>query len=185
MLKAAYATFNLGVPTMPLSPEVRNFCKALQLHRKPRLLPFTLQDVRYVELQCHINVMHAVREGGGRNVFGWVIWEDPRRHFVEAIFHSVWRDPSGTLRDVTPRCDGEAEVLFLEDPGSRLERYEGHDLTHANRDNTSLNGKLKLRYGVERTPTLLKLLTELSFPVDQPLADADAPASVERHLLVR
>ena len=63
---------------------------------------------------CHVNVFSRCDESGGKPVFGWSIWECEA--WIEAEFHSIWRDSSGRLIDLTPDEDGEKKRLFLFDP---------------------------------------------------------------------
>jgi len=84
-------------------------------------LPYTDVGAGYIAGNCHTNVLHRVREHGGERLNGWMIWEAPGL-FAEGEFHCVWRSPDGDLVDVTPRRDGEARILFLPDPATRLTR---------------------------------------------------------------
>lgn len=60
-------------------------------------------------------VDEQVREQGGERVAGWVLRVLPGL-FAEAEFYAVWRDPQGSLIDVTPKRRPSARVLFLADP---------------------------------------------------------------------
>jgi hypothetical protein len=62
--------------------------------------------------QCFENVPLIVRRHGGSAQHGWLLREQPTI-FVEGRFHAVWRRPDGELIDVTPRADGQTEILFL------------------------------------------------------------------------
>jgi hypothetical protein len=106
-------------PTEPLSDQVRELCVRVSPGAEPILLPLT-DTGGYRAGQCHMNVLHSVREHGGERVNGWMIWECAM--FAEAEFHCVWRSTTGELIDITPRRDGEATVLFLPDPEMRLTR---------------------------------------------------------------
>lgn len=64
---------------------------------------------------CHVNNMIKQKLCGGDIVFGWIIWEDKEVNFVEACFHSLWKDNQGNLFDITPRKDGEQIILFVQD----------------------------------------------------------------------
>lgn len=63
-----------------------------------------------IEDQCFFNVIMA---GDGTPVFGWLIWE-LTGYWLEAVRHAVV-DRDGTLIDVTPPLDGEAQILFARD----------------------------------------------------------------------
>ncbi len=77
-------------------------------YRRPSAFEPSPQD-------CHLNVMCQVRECGGHRQHGWILAQDKRQSFCEAIFHSVWRSPEGQMADVTPRKDLEKRVLFIPD----------------------------------------------------------------------
>ncbi len=63
---------------------------------------------------CFTNVDAVVEQQGGERIDGWLIWEW-RGILLEAIFHAVWRDPEGSLIDVTPQGDGETKIVFSPD----------------------------------------------------------------------
>lgn len=85
-------------------------------------LPYSpTKAFRAAAQMCHVNVMLQCGREGGELRAGWVIWEHPSADFAEAVFHSVWQKDS-TLHDITPRDDGEAQVLFLPDPHRAPER---------------------------------------------------------------
>jgi hypothetical protein len=65
-------------------------------------------------IDCFDTVERRTVADGGNACFGWALWEFPGI-FLEAEFYSVWREPSGALRDVTPRI-GVGDLLFLPDP---------------------------------------------------------------------
>lgn len=80
-------------------------------------LPYT--DMNMHAGNCHKNVDKIVAQHGGNPVFGWIIWSN--HDLFDAEFHCVWQDESGTLHDVTPRRDGEKEILFLPDPSRKFD----------------------------------------------------------------
>lgn len=65
--------------------------------------------------ECYSNVEEQVRRAGGSAAYGWQIWDWPAV-FTEAEFHAVWRHPSGSLHDITPKVDGDKSIVFLSDP---------------------------------------------------------------------
>lgn len=77
--------------------------------------------------ECFDNVAAAVQRAGGSIIYGWLFWEWPEV-LLEAEFHAIWRRPDGSLLDVTPQADGEAEILFLPDPAAnyREQRIDNH-----------------------------------------------------------
>jgi len=91
--------------------------------------------------ECFGLVNRCVVEKGGEALVGWSLWELPTL-FVEAEFHAIWRSPSGSLLDISPRSSPTARVLFLPDP---VRRYEGRSI-----DN--------VRVPIRRDPTLLEYL---------------------------
>jgi hypothetical protein len=113
-----------GRPTTPkrmgrFSSSVLAICQRLNATAQPVFLPYTNVWDGYIAGNCHTNVAHRVREHGGARLNGWMIWELPGV-FSEGEFHCVWKSPDGQLIDVTPRGDGEARILFLPDPATRL-----------------------------------------------------------------
>jgi hypothetical protein len=64
---------------------------------------------------CFPLVKERVASSGGKQLFGWALWELPYL-FVEAEFHSVWQKTDGSLVDVTPKLNSSDKVLFLHDP---------------------------------------------------------------------
>ncbi len=105
-------------PKVPVSTKVDALCKRLS-PAASELLPFTAMAESYKAGFCHVNVLHHVKQNGGQQVCGWMIWEGSK--FVEAEFHSVWQSaPDAPLVDITPRIDGEVEVLFLPDAATKL-----------------------------------------------------------------
>jgi hypothetical protein len=77
--------------------------------------------------ECHLNAWCQLRKIGGSVQHGWVLAQDKSQSFSEAIFHTVWRSPSGALVDVTPRSDGEKRLMFAPDDHRAIElaSYEG------------------------------------------------------------
>jgi len=70
-----------------------------------------------IPMDCFINVDKAIQQGGGEIVYGWQIWETLPGVMMEAEFHAVWKNPDGTMYDVTPHIfDGIEHILFLPDP---------------------------------------------------------------------
>lgn len=63
-----------------------------------------------IEDQPFYNVIMA---GEGAPVFGWLVWE-LTGYWLEAQRHAVI-DRDGTLVDITPPIDGEAQILFIRD----------------------------------------------------------------------
>ena len=66
--------------------------------------------------ECHINAWLQLKYNAGSVCSGWTIWQHEPTQFVEAEFHTVWRNDEGVMIDVTPRQDGEKMILFVPDP---------------------------------------------------------------------
>lgn len=104
-------------PDKPIRQKVINFCGTVSIEQ-PVFLPWTKVSPDYRSGWCHNNVLEQVRRAGGKRVNGWMIWDNG--NFVESEFHSVWEDPQGNLIDLTPRADGEPEILFLPDHATKI-----------------------------------------------------------------
>ena len=63
---------------------------------------------------CTASVRGHIKKHGGEMVLGWIIWVGPL--LVEGEAHAVWRSPTGELIDITPKPDGEKEIVFCPDP---------------------------------------------------------------------
>lgn len=118
----------------PMSPRVIDgqmeaLIRVLGLQQeRPRLLPYTEPTgFQPAPAHCHWNAWEqSATEGGGIQP-GWMLFQDKRAKFAEAIFHAVWIATDGKLRDITPRQDWEELVLFVPDPTRHitLDEYEG------------------------------------------------------------
>ncbi len=122
------------VSLRPYSPKkvtgyVRPLLEYLRLDSADALLLPLSQSVGFVAevSNCHLNVWCQTRGCLGTPQHGWQLAQDPRYKFGEAIFHTVWRMPSGELRDITPRADGEKLIMFVPDSARTIElaSYEG------------------------------------------------------------
>jgi hypothetical protein len=68
--------------------------------------------------QCYRNVTLKVRTNGGAICYGWMILELDRLALL-AWHHAVWRDPAGTLIDISTHPlsgRGAKEAIFALDP---------------------------------------------------------------------
>ena len=102
---------------------IRKFFKAAGFSKDPVYLPFSELNPSYQAKHCLDNCLHAEKERIGTPVYGWIIWEDRSRKFIEAEFHSViCKD--GELLDITPRVDGEKRIMFASD-STRVPRFDG------------------------------------------------------------
>ncbi len=65
--------------------------------------------------ECFPNVRQKIARDGGSIQHGWMVWEWPNK-LIEGEFHAVWVAPDGSLKDITPKPDGEKQILFIPDP---------------------------------------------------------------------
>ena len=95
-------------------------------------------EARYVEVKpvkdadlndCFPVVKEHVTSFGGKQLFGWALWELPNL-FIEAEFHSIWEKPDGSLVDVAPKLSATEKVLFLHDPKVT---YQGKQVNNVRR----------------------------------------------------
>lgn len=101
-----------------ITEQVRAFCR-VQHWLAPVFAPVEIGGEAR-EDNCFYNVRSLVERAGGSLCLGWCIWLWPKV-FIEGEHHCIWRDPSGRLVDVTPKADGEARVVFAEDPGATFD----------------------------------------------------------------
>lgn len=95
-----------------ITDEVLSFCKSIRSDTTPCLV--TVQPDEYAVVnRCHTNVPAYIKEHTGSEAYGWTIWE--ARYWLEAECHCNWVDPTGTMIDITPKDDGESQILFLPD----------------------------------------------------------------------
>jgi len=81
---------------------------------KPEYLRFAKRSTEYRNGYCFNNCENESKKTGCQVVYGWAIWEDRKRAFVEAEFHSVIEE-NGILVDITPRHKNEQKILFVPD----------------------------------------------------------------------
>ncbi len=96
-----------------ITDKVMELCSGIVPDAGPGYVPVEVQGWA-LPGECFPNVGRMVRERGGQQVNGWVIWQWANI-LVEAEAHSVWRSPEGKLADITPHDNGEKEILFLKD----------------------------------------------------------------------
>lgn len=110
---------------LPVTPSkkkdrVRSFCKEVCFGQKPVYVshePLTGKPLK----ECFSIVPEHIVANGGKEKFGWVIFELPRV-WLEAEFHVVWERPDGKLIDLTPREVPIDRILLLPD---LKRKYEG------------------------------------------------------------
>lgn len=117
--------FRFQGPTTPaeISPKLKALIDELVPGGSPTYVAIKPTEQSALH-QCVPTVEHQVMTFGGRALLGWSLWELPSL-YIEAEFHCIWEDPSGSLVDVTPRQPEKQQVLFLQDPNLR---YEGRQI---------------------------------------------------------
>jgi hypothetical protein len=75
--------------------------------------------------ECFPNVRKKIARDGGGIQHGWTIWERPGL-FIDGEFHAVWVGSDGKFLDVSPKADGETEILFLPDPKEVFDENAPH-----------------------------------------------------------
>lgn len=98
-----------------ISGSVKRFLLSAGLSTEVVYLPFTFVADEYHTQYCLDNCEEERERTGCQIKYGWIIWEDRRKRFIEAEFHAIVVK-AGVLCDITPRQDGENRVLFVEDP---------------------------------------------------------------------
>jgi hypothetical protein len=69
---------------------------------------------------CFYNVRRKIEKDGGSIQYGWNVWELPG-YIIEGEFHAVWVNHNGEYVDITPKPDGETQILFIPDPNRRYQ----------------------------------------------------------------
>ncbi len=102
-------------PTTPkeISEEIVIFCREIDPTYKPFFVPVKASEAVRFNF-CMTDVPRYAKNNEGTVQFGWTIWEDPSLS-LEAEFHATWVSPSGEIIDVTPKPDGERQILYLKD----------------------------------------------------------------------
>ncbi len=96
-----------------ITKDILAFCKEIDPNSNPLFV--SVNPTREVRFNyCLTDVPEYARQHGGKAVFGWIIWEVPGL-LLEAEFHTCFKDGDGNLIDVTPKPDGETNILFLPD----------------------------------------------------------------------
>ncbi len=102
-------------PTTPssLNDNILKFCKEIDSTTNPVFVEVVpTKDSIYNE--CYGNVALHIKRNGGEVQYGWIIWEIPNI-YLEGEFHAVWINDERKYVDITPRKDGEKNILFLKD----------------------------------------------------------------------
>ena len=64
--------------------------------------------------ECFFIIPKHIRKYGGKQHFGWAIWEWPCV-ILEAEFHCIWEDNEGRVFDIVPRMINFSSILFVAD----------------------------------------------------------------------
>lgn len=120
-------------PPKKINGRVNAIIKELKLDpKKAVFLGFTKKDDSYRPTYCFNNCEDESNKTGCNIVYGWMIWEDTKKSFIEAEFHSVIKQ-DGKLLDISPRQSGEKKILFIEDtlrPSGRKRSDAWHSRTN-------------------------------------------------------
>jgi hypothetical protein len=123
-----------------ITATVKQLAAALGLpNTKLHYLRYTHKSDEYKPLCCFNNCENEQVKYGGEVTYGWLIWEDRKRSFIEAEFHSV-RKINGELVDISPRQSKKNElVLFIEDK-TRISGRKDSETWHSWSNLKMLNG---------------------------------------------
>lgn len=66
--------------------------------------------------ECWVNVPRVVESECGEAVPGRIVWMEVSNRWLHLEAHCVWRTPSGTLIDPTPKVDRETDIIFVAEP---------------------------------------------------------------------
>jgi hypothetical protein len=98
-----------------VNENVKKLVEKLGLKTEPVFVPVKDTD-GHKKSDCFYNVRRKIEKEGGDILYGWNVWEYPEK-LIEGEFHAVWVSPNGNLIDITPKVDGETEILFIPAPG--------------------------------------------------------------------
>jgi hypothetical protein len=170
-----------GKETTPtaITPAVIALCESLNTE-PPAYMPVQ-EDRCGLYGFCNLGVLGKIKADGGTIRFGWIIWEYPGL-YLTAEFHSVWVDSSGVLIDITPKPDGETEIVFASGPfypsdfdftkrpnSRRIRTYEAPSRGDLARIRITKMTASQVRYETERAMKkgmALEQWIELRLPVD-------------------
>ena len=96
-----------------ISEQIITFCVEIDSNNEPVHVPVR-PSVGADFNECFRNVANHITNHSGEIQHGWIIWEMPNL-WLNAEFHAVWVSSTGQFIDVTPKVDGESNILFLPD----------------------------------------------------------------------
>ena len=119
-----------------LKPSILQFCRSIVPDQQPfyvELKPLINQPVN----ECFFIVPEHIATHGGKQIFGWTIWEWPKI-MIEAEFHVIWCTDDGRFIDITSKKFNVTQILFLPDPSRK---YEGRQIDNIRKP---LNGDKRI-----------------------------------------
>lgn len=147
-----------------ITPEINRFCKIIagKKANNPSYIPVR-SDTNCKPRYCFPNVREKVDSSGGKVITGWIIWKRGNM-YLYAEAHAIWETPKGELIDITPKEDGEEQIMFL--PDDRVE-YKGRSipskflpLTKSKRVMDFIRAKERLYLGKENREESEKIVAD-------------------------
>jgi HTH-type transcriptional repressor of NAD biosynthesis genes len=96
-----------------ITPQITRLCNEIAEGSTPVMVPVVPAQGSQVNDCFEVARLYA-EQHGGQVQYGWMIFE-LQEIMLEAHFHAVWCSPSNEFVDVTPKQDGEQQILFLPD----------------------------------------------------------------------
>lgn len=96
-----------------VTEKVMQLCNQVVPGLEPDYIPVMVQKW-CLPSDCFLNVEKMVREQGGKQVNGWVVWQWVNI-LIETEAHAIWENSDGKLIDITPHDNNEKNILFLRD----------------------------------------------------------------------
>lgn len=143
-------TLPLETTPTALTSKICEFCRSIVPNEQPIFVQVQPSEGSQRD-ECLANVARYAAQFGGSSVLGWCIRERPRVN-LRADFYVVWKASNGEFLDVSPKPDGETQILFLHDPKAVLEgkRIPSHFLPLMHwreiQDFLAVNARLKNMY---------------------------------------
>lgn len=107
---------------------VRSFCRKVCSGQAPVLVPHKPLAGKPLK-ECFSIVPEYIEINGGKQVFGWAIFE-LKKIWLEAEFHVVWETDDGELVDITPREVPIEKIFFLPEPSRKYEGIQVNSIFH-------------------------------------------------------
>lgn len=102
-----------------ITPILSRLCHDLT-PESPPLWVKVIPESWSLQNECFPNVQKKIKIDGGSFVNGWTIWQWANI-MIEAEAHSVWKNCSGELVDITPHNYSEQKILFVPDAAVKFE----------------------------------------------------------------